>query len=387
MKVLDLKGDAYERGLAQGKAIREKWLQLEHDFFTSELISAAKPWFLPTFVVKIALKTWGKNRTKPTVNKYLPTAAKRVEGLAEGLGMPSNYAWGLQYAEILFCLAGDSIEIPGNIGCTQAHATPKATAEGRPLTGRNYDFPNMLLPYQIVRRETPTEKDRLATLTATQVALCGSHQGINEAGLAIGSNNNRAWMEQDYNVKGIPTLMLLQEALETCRTTSEAVDFMSKFPARASAGFFGIMDDSGDCKVLEFTASRFSIRTPDDAGVLAQSNHFINMKEANIPDGTKWKIKGMEHIDFYESTRARFATTDRLLHENAGKITIDTIKSILSDHSYDPTGKGTDSTVCAHGEAGSTLSSYVIDIKDRVMYVAEDNPCRSKYEKVEFRYK
>jgi hypothetical protein len=387
MKIIDLDGDAYERGLAQGAAMRKLWPEMERDFFKSELLATAKPRIVPNFVVGIAIRAWGYERTRPSVGKYLPSMNRRVLGLARGLGITRRYAWGIQYAEILFCLAGDSLAIPKNTGCTQVHAMPGATADGRPLTGRNYDFPHMLKPYQLVRRETPSEKDRMATMTATQIATCGSHQGINEAGLVIGANNNRAWMERDFNKKGIPSLMLLQEALETCRTTGEAADFITKFPARGAAGFFGMMDESGDCLVVEYTASRTAVRRPDKSGVMAQSNHFIIMKEANIPDGTRWKIKGMEDVEYNESSRARFAAADRRLRENAGKITRQTLMEILSDHGGNPAGKGDDLTVCSHGSAGSTLSSFVVDIRDRSMWAAEGNPCENKYEKIEFRYK
>ncbi len=383
LKIFDFDGSAYERGHAQGEALRETWLSMEQDFFNSEILKSAKPAFIPNFIVRMALSSWGNNRTRHAVKQHLPSIYERVKGIGDGLGIPRRYAWGLQYAELLFCLAGNSLAIP-NTGCTQAHATPKATADGKPLSSRNYDFPNMLLPYQIIRREIPSEPGRLATMNATQVPTAGSHQGINEAGLTIGANNNRAWIPADYNTRGIPSLMLLQEALETCRTVSEAAAFITNFPARGNAGFFGIMDASGDCCVVEFTASRFSIRKPDDSGVIAQANHFINMKEANIPDGTYWRIKGMEDVEYSASTKARYASADQLLHEHAGKITVETLKTILGNHNAND-GTGNDMTVCCHGEAGSTLSSFVIDINERTMWVAESTPCRNPYKEIKFR--
>ncbi|MFA6449470.1 MAG: C45 family peptidase [bacterium] len=386
MRVLDLSGDAYERGRAQGAAVREAWKLLEHDFYTSEIINNAKPSFVPAGVVEIALKFWGRTRTRPAVERGLPSMHRRVLGLAQGLDIKKNYAWGLQYAEILFCLAGNSLAFP-TTGCTQVHATPKATADGKPYSGRNYDFPNMLQPYQIVRRETPSEKDRFATMTVTQVASCGAHEGINEAGLLVAANNNRAWMKQDYDKFAIPYMMLLQEALETCSTVSEGIDFITKFPKRANAGFFGMIDEAGDCAVVEFTASRTSVRRPDDSGVIAQTNHFLNMTEANIPDGTFWKIKGMEGVEYSHSTKTRFAAADKNIHAVAGKITPQSIMSVLSDHSGDPGGKGDDCCVCCHGEQGSTLSSLVFDIRERTLWIADGTPCNHEYVKIDFRNK
>jgi len=235
-----------------------------------------------------------------------------------------------------------------------------------------------------VRRETPSEPGRLATMAVTQIVTCGAHQGINEAGLVIGANNNRAWRKCDYNKFGVPYLMLLQEALETCSKVSEAVDFITKFQKRANAGFFGMMDASGDCAIVEFTASRFAVRRPDETGVIAQTNHFLVMNEANVPDGTYWKIKGMEGVEYSFSSKARLAAADRGLHESAGKITPQTLMAILSGHSGDPKGEGDDNCVCCHGKQGGTLSSIVIDIREKAMWIADGNPCNHEYEKIEF---
>jgi len=380
MLVLDLKGNAYERGLAQGSRLKDNWKKMENDFFTSETIKEAKPAIVPNFVVRLALSMWGKGRTRPALMKHFPVQAERVRGLAKGLGITEAYGWGLQYAELLFCLSTSSLDIPG--ACTQIHAAPSATADGAPLTGRNYDFPNMLLPHQIVRRDIPAEKDRYATVTVTQIPNIGAHHGMNEKGLLVCVNNNRAWKE--YDEKGVPYMLLLVEALETCATADEAAKFLTRFPARANAGYFGLNDASGDVRIVEFTAQRTSIRTPDESGTISQTNHFIAMKDANLPDGTTWKVKGLEGKLYAESSLKRHAAADRLMHENSGKITVDVMKSILRDHSADPTGKGDDDCVCCHGSAGSTLASIIAAPRDKSLWVATGTPCGAEYEKIEF---
>lgn len=384
MKIIDLNGTAFERGVAQGETLRGAWKKMESDFFRSSLLAEAKPAIIPNFVVRLGLGALGLFRTRDVVRRRLPSMFDRVIGLAKGLGITRPYAWGLQYMEILFCIAGDSLAIP-NAGCTQAHADPRATADGRPLTGRNYDFPNMLRGHQIIRRETPFERGRLATMTVTQVPLIGAHQGINEAGLVACINNNRVWRSGDINHRGVPSLMLLEETLETCSTVGQAVDFMTQFPERGHAGFLGLMDASGDCRVVEFTASRFSVRKPDDAGILAQANHFIDMTEANLPAGTVWKVKGMEGVEYADSTNKRYEVANRRLHEFAGKITVESLMSILRDHSANANGEGDLLTVCNHGEKGSTLASFITDPREKIMWAAEGTPCNSEYKKIEFR--
>lgn len=376
MKILDLAGTGYERGAMQGMEMREPARAMLDTFFSSELWRDNRPGPIPQFVVNGALGLIGNNVTRKAVVKHLPVQAARTDGLADGLGMNRGYAWGLQFLEIMFCEAGKSLKAPG--GCTQIHAQPHATVQGAPLFGRNYDFPNLLRDFQIVRRMKPSEPDRLATLSVTQVPSVGCHMGMNEAGLVVGANNARLWKGPDLVYTGVPYMFLLMEILETCRTVAQAVELMTRFPARANAGFFGMMDESGDNCIVEFTACRTMVRRPGPEGVMAQTNHYINMQDANLPKGTYWTVKGMEGLEYATSSHKRYAAADRLIHAAAGSVTVETIQNILRDHSGDDS-KGSDYTVCCHGHSGSTLAGMVFDIKERVMWFAEGNPCQSAF--------
>jgi hypothetical protein len=386
MQILDLDGSAFERGLQQGTQMKEAFHSMLSDFFSSEIWTENKPGFIPNGAAGLIFGILGTTQIKKPVRRLLPLQFERIKGLGKGLGTSEGFAFGIQFLEILFCMAGKSLKAPVAGGCTQVHAQPRATAVDRPLSGRNYDFPNLLRPYQIIRRETPAEKDRLSTTTVTQAPLSGAHHGINEAGLMVSANNARLWKGRDFKTKGVPYLLILMEILETCRTVSEAAGFLTRFPERTNAGFFGMMDKNGDCCVVEFTASRFAIRKPDASGVIAQTNHYHEMKDANLPDGTYWTVKGMEGLEYAKSTKARFEAADRLIHEAAGRITPDTLKAILSDHSAGG-GTGTDCTVCCHGDAGSTLSSIIADVRDRKMWVSDGQPCTNEFVEVPFRYK
>ncbi len=384
MQILDLDGSAFERGRAQGQLMQEQYHLLMNDFFSSEMWHDNKPGFLPNSMVMQALGVVGKMSIKKYVCDNLPAQAERIRGLADGLGIGESKCWGLNFMEILMCEAGKSLKAP--MGCTQIHASPKATAGGDPISARNYDFPNMLKPYQIIRREIPVEAGRFASTTVTQAPLAGSHHGVNEHGLMVCVNNARLWKSDDFRYKGVPYQLILMEALETCRTTAEVVKLLTEFPARANAGFFGIVDASGDVKLVEFTASRFAVRDPDESGVMAQANHYIKMPEANLPDGSYWTVKGMEGLEYAYSTETRHNTAFTKLKEAAGNITVETMMEILKDHSANE-GVGSDFTVCCHGLAGGTLGSMVVDHGKRKMWVAEGHPCENEYQEVKFRGK
>lgn len=382
MKILDLDGSSYERGYYQGKAMRKHYRLLLNDFFSSDLWRDNRPGMLPELMVLPSLGLMSKTFNCKAIHKYLPAQAERIKGIAKGLGVSELACWGIHFLELLFCEAGKTLQAPG--GCTQLHATPAATADGYPLSARNYDFPNLLENYQIIRREVPSEKNRFSTTTITHAMLAGAHQGINEHGLMVCVNNARLWKGKDFRFKGVPYQLLLVEALETCRNTKEAVKYISEFPARTNAGFFGIADLHGDVKIIEFTASRAVIKEPDSLGVIAQTNHYIKMPDANLPKGTYWTVKGMEGQEYALSSNRRYEVAKNKLTEAAGKITIDTMKDILRDHSAN-NGVGSDFTICCHGKSGSTLSSIIVDIKNKKMWVAKGKPCENEYRLIEFR--
>ncbi len=382
MKILDLDGSYYERGRRQGRMMRKQYKQLMNDFFSSEMWDENKPDFVPNAIAMRALGLLGSVSIKNVVRNNLPVQTERIRGLAKGLGVSERVCWGLQFMEILMCEAGKTLKVPA--GCTQIHAAPEATADGKPLSARNYDFPNMLKPYQIIRREVPSESGRYAATSITQVPLAGAHHGINEHGLMICVNNARLWKGKDLRFRGVPYQLILMEALETCRTTFEAVELITKFPARANAGFFGIVDADGFTRVVEFTASRYVVREPDESGVMAQTNHYIKMPEANLPPGTYFTVKGMEGMEYAYSTETRHHAAFKKLKDAAGKITVETMMDILKDHSANK-GAGSDFTVCCHGITGGTLGSMVVDPRDKKMWVAEGNPCSNAFQPVEFR--
>ncbi len=378
--VIDLNGNAYERGLQQGVKLGHHFEPMMEAFYDSELWKHGKPKWLPQAWVENVFRVAGFLATRDDVRKHLPAQARRIEGIAKGMGLDETYVWGIHFLEVIFCEAGASLAAPG--GCTQFHATAAVTQEGRPLTGRNYDFPNMLLPYQAIRRETPTESGRLASISATHLPMAGIHQGLNEAGLVVACNNARLWRGEDFKYRGVPYSLLAMEALETCKTVAEAVRFITGFKQRTNAGFMGLMDASGDCKLVEFTASRCEVREPEAGGFILQTNHFQKMTEANLPEGTFWTVQGMEGLEYARSTKARLASVQKDARKAAGKVTLDTLKKALSSHGE--TGTGSDLTVCCHGDSGSTLSSFMVDPVKREFYFALGNPCENEYQKITF---
>ncbi|MEX2683722.1 MAG: C45 family autoproteolytic acyltransferase/hydrolase [Candidatus Sigynarchaeota archaeon] len=379
MLTITLEGSAYERGISQGQQLRNRFAAAKQDVFYSEIFKEMKPKLVPVPVALWGLSMMGKNRTKKYIEKYVPRQHEKMRGIAEGAGEKMNLVYGMHYIEIMSGNPKTSYSKPLVQACTMVFAMGKSTADGSTIYGRNYDFPKILQPLQMARIEKAT--DGYKNINLSQYPMAGSHIGLNEKGLSVGYNYGRSWKTNplDYSPRGVPNMLIVQEVLETCKTVQEAVDLITKFP-RANGAHFGLVDESGDACVLETTATRHAIRKVPEGGVMAHSNMYHVITDANVPDDVMWKFKGLQ-VPYTKSPKERVARASELIEQAKGKVTFDTIKSILSDHA----GREPDDfTVCTHGLTGVTLASIIIKHKERELWATDNQPCKTQYEKIGF---
>jgi hypothetical protein len=354
-------------------------LSAKNAVFKSQVFKDMKPALVPVPAAIWGLSMMGKNRMMAHVEKHLPRQHEKMRGIAEGCGQKLDLIYGMNYIEVSAGNPKTSYSKPLVQACTMVFAMEKSTADGSIIYGRNYDFPLILQPYQNARVEKPT--DGYKNVNLSQYPLAGSHIGLNEKGLVIGYNYGRSWKTDplDYSPRGVPTMLILQEALETCKTAQEVVDLVTKMP-RTNGAHYGIVDGTGDAFVLETTATRHAIRKVPEGGVMAHSNMFHVIADANVPDDVIWKYKGLQ-VPYTKSPKERVAQAAVLIEKEKGKITVDTVKAILSDHA----GREPDDfTICTHGHTGATLASIIIKPKEREFWATDNQPCKTNYEKISF---
>jgi hypothetical protein len=379
MLTIKIEGNAYERGFSQGQQLKDRIKAAKKGVFYSKIFQEMKPKLVPVPVAIWGLSLMGKNRTKEYIEKYIPRQHEKMRGIAEGAGEKLDLIYGMHYVEIMAGNPKTSYAQPLVQACTMVFALGKSTADGSIIYGRNYDFPPILQPYQMARVEKPT--DGYKTITLSQYPLAGTHIGLNEKGLSIGYNYGRSWKTDplDYSPRGVPNMLIVQEALETCKTVQEVVDLVTKIP-RTNGCHLGVIDESSDACVIELTATRHAIRKVPEGGVMAHSNMYHVITDANVPDDIIWKFKGIQ-VPYTKSPKERVARAAELIEKGKGKITFDTIKSILTDHA----GREPDDfTVCTHGHTGATLASIIIKPKEREFWATDNQPCKTQYEKISF---
>ncbi|MFX1494155.1 MAG: C45 family autoproteolytic acyltransferase/hydrolase [Promethearchaeota archaeon] len=378
VEFIKIEGTPAERGFQQGNQLKDKIHNMFDIVFHSKMFSEVTSKLIPLSIVKFALGIMGKKNIKKPLQQLLPNQFEKMMALSKGAEIRRGITYGAHFIEIM---SGDPKSIyknPPIHACSMIFALPEATSDNSMIFGRNYDFPNVLQPFQVVREEIPENGYR--NINFTQYPLTGCHMGMNEKGLAIGYNYGRSWKKNplDFRLKGVPGTLLVQEVLETCAETQEAVDFIVKFTGRANGCHYGLIDVTGDTCVIETTSTRHAIRRPEN-NILAHTNHYQTkeLKNANLPEYVRFKMDDMD-ISPIESPIRRYNREMELLTKYNGQITMDIIKKILIDHDN---REPDDFTVCTHGPSAGTLGSIILFPLKKEFWVTDNHPCNSKYEK------
>ncbi len=375
---IELKGNAYERGIQQGELLKEKIHHGLDHVFHSKMFRNMIPKFVPLKAALFALGQYARSKIRKPIKDNMPQLYEKMKGIVDSSGIPKHMIYVVHFVELINMMPNLIYSEDPNktfeFACSQLFALNGATNDGNNYFARNYDFPTVLQPFQMVRREYPDEG--YANLNVSQFPWAPSHIGVNEKGVAVGYNNGRSWRKDidDLRIKGIPSTFLIQRVLEQAKTTEEAIEIITTFPARTIGGHFGILDAEGTAKLVETTASRHAIRYPQN-GILAHTNHYVELEDANLPENVKFKVEGLE-VHPQASPRARIQRIKHLLEKNHGSLNKDAIIKILSDHDN---GDPDDFTVCTHGES-STLATTVIIPENKEFWTTDNLPCISTFE-------
>ncbi len=204
------------------------------------------------------------------------------------------------------------------------------------------------------------------TLSCRFVPLSGALDAMNEHGLAMTYNLARSTDESTCNV---PTSVILQEMLETCKNAQEGVDFLSKAKTGGHDGIITLADASDNIRTVELSRQHMKVSEPH-GDVVINTNHY------QTPE-----MKAIEKVPVYPNSQPRFERAEELLN-NKRNIDETLIKAVLRDHGAENVPSR--NTVCMHFEEFSTLRSVIMYPKNRLMKVLFGHPCENEYQEIKF---
>jgi hypothetical protein len=369
VRLFDLSGDHYEMGYQQGLQAREAIHHLFANLHRLETMRLEKPSLLPfRLFLPLAVRRAVREMLSD-VSEHCGRQKTRMEGIAKGADIDESL--------LFLALAGEVImaQINYRLGaCTAAAVSGERSALGEPMVIKNFDYPEFFMPCYVTRCCQSTET--ASTLDVTVAPLAGCHDGINEHGLCVSYNYGYGTDMPNVNV---PITLLVQEALENCSNTREAIDFLCA-GKRSGGAILLVADASGDVVTVELSSNFCGVREPQD-GILINTNHYKcrEMTSYDIPRNayyTNKNVRAMRGIRVHESSELRYGRAEQLLSDME-TITMKDLLGVFCDHGE--SGRGDDNTICRHGPYFSTTCSIIMLPCSKRLLVTYGHPCDSVF--------
>ena len=374
MSTIDLEtfsGSHYEIGIQQGKATRELLHQALKQVPNFIEMKIMKPRLIPMPLFLLLAKRRATKTLENDIFQCYPKQAERLKGIAEGAGIDMPWMFLAQSMELLVNVGPSSYRIPA---CTSLGFNPQRTITSETIIAKNFDYPNHFSFLHLTCNTKPTGDYQ--TLGCTMAPLPGMIDGINEHGLTITYNLAFSTDEAKHFA---PLSIVLQEMLETCKSTDEAVKFLTN-AKRAGSGLLMIADAEYNIKAVEISHNYASIRNLIDDQTI-NTNHYqtSEMQEHEIPHNAV--LSGKVPRDWlgkrvHESSEQRLKRAQELLNSK-DKMDENEIVTILRDHGQN--NNPSNLTICQHGAYISTLRSVIFYPNRKTIKVLYGNPCQNEY--------
>jgi predicted choloylglycine hydrolase len=364
-------GDHYEIGLQQGRATPGMLKKGSRSLQSFNSVKLFKPRLIPSRLFLWLAKRQAVKLMERDLPRYYPRQWERTRGISEGGEVDMPTLLFLQSMELLLAPGESSFTVPG---CTSLAIGPERTAKGEIIMVKNFDYPSDFSQYSLTCISQPT--GRYKTLGCTKVVLPGMLDGMNEHGLTVTYNYAYTIEKPTYSV---PISVVLQEMLETCRNTDEAVEFVTQ-AKRAGGALLTIGDPGGNIKSIEISSNHFAILPAVD-GQIINGNHFQTeeMREWEIPRDAVFSSstpREFQGLRVHESSEKRLERARELLGDNKA-VNEDLLAEIMQDHGKDDDPSNL--TICQHGDFISTTRSVILYPNRKRIRVLYGNPCQNGY--------
>jgi predicted choloylglycine hydrolase len=363
------KGSPFEIGVQQGMYYRDLMHEATVRVTKAATFRAAKPWYLPTPLFYSLAKRRASKLLKDDVYRYYPERAEQLEGVAEGAGVDLSTALFYMYLE----LAGVGETRFSVDACTAVGFQREATECGETVMVKNMDFYNDYAFMLTARKTVPD--DGYAVFGNTAASYPGMIDGMNEHGLSVTYNFAYTTLKPTHYA---PLSLAIQETLQSCKTTEEAVEHITQ-AKRGGDALLMIGDAEGTLRTVETSSTESAVREPQGP-VLVNTNHYQTEKmrktevprDAVHPEDALPELRGKQvHL----SSLTRWNRVNELLAEDV-KFSEERIHVMMSDHGAD--AEPSRLTICRHDDLASTLYTMIYYPERRTIKVLYGNPCQNE---------
>jgi isopenicillin-N N-acyltransferase-like protein len=353
--LINAKGTHHEIGCTIGREVGDK---------VARMVVNYKDLLHQTPEIKL---TWERaivqaRKYLPFAIEYMPQYVEELRGIAEGSGV--------DFEDILVCNCLE--ELTSDMlfeRCTALAFNNDLTVDGHVYLGHNEDWMPNDRDLQYLVRAEPEGEIPFLSLTYGGL-LCNI--GFNAAGIAQCINSV---YPNDVRL-GIPRVFIGRAVLAAPRIGRAM--YRTVHPRRAAGYNHLLADENGELYNIEVTSGFFEALYGEE-GFVVHSNHY-----------TSPRLREMEEQpDQLTGSHIRLNRARRLAKQKIqrGKVRLEDVQEILSDHTNFP------SSICSHSkdlpifDETATIGSLVIDLTARTMWYCYGNPCEGEYAAMELKGK
>jgi isopenicillin-N N-acyltransferase like protein len=349
LPLVNVFGGPYERGLQHGRACGD--LIRRYPAILLEVINLEGRWRALDQRLKPTNREDLLSRAMtflPAMEAFAPHLIEEIRGIADGARLSFAEALLVNVrAEVMGAVANEALCTSFAVGC-------EATANETILSGQNLDQHPANRALMIILHVEPDGGS--AILMCSFAGLVG-YPGINSQGVSIFQNALSNW---DWRPDGIPHYVLKRVLLE-----QEDVRSCAALVAKAhvcSSQNYVVTDRFGQLCDLELTPNRIAV-LDSKGGIIVHANHFRS--PALVPEDAL--------LPNMPDSARRQRRMEALLLERRGRITVDDLKTVLSDH------QGWPRSICRHESCVETIASLIAEPNEGRLHVAAGKACEAEF--------
>lgn len=312
---LYVEGDAFERGVVNGKLTQEL-VRRQEDHFNEQINKLVPSNFYRHFL-KYFVGWFNRHLDENVTEEY----KESIYGVSLAASEQYDYI-GSNYQRILNYHAahdiGHALQTMALVGCTSFGTWGAQSKDSTLIIGRNFDFyvGDKFAEDKIVAFFHPSTGHRY--MTVTWGGFLGAVSGMNERGLSVTINAAKTAMPSG---SATPVSLVATEILQYASNIKEALVIASKRKMFVSESF--LIGSAADNKavVIEKTPTALAVYDPNKNYILC-ANHFQS-------DGLSHSEKNLEQLK-ESASPYRYKRLVQLMNEN-GVNTVEKTVTILRD--------------------------------------------------------
>lgn len=321
LRVIELKGTPYERGLVHGRSLKAEIQELVKRWKAD--LEKSYPVPAETFIARFLTAS----DFKPAIDRWTPGLLDEVRGIAEGAAVDFETMYAFQLVDESWVMGGEL----GLSKCTSMAARKRGDSPA--FVAQNMDIPPFYHGFQTVLRiEGGAGEPGALVFTIPGVVAIN---GLNDCSVAVCVN---AVTQLAYSAKGLPVAFTLRGILRQ-KTYEEAVRFLKKIqPAAPQNYVIGGADKASDfersagnmVEFIPFSGAEFTYHT----------NHPVVNEDFNPKFTEALKKKGTT-LDEYKARCRRFKFLSETFKDNAAPLDLAVLKRVFSDRGSGINNEGT----------------------------------------------